>query len=319
MTDPPRNEGLADGASDDEVAARRGLAARDRDIASGTNRRPHEFSRDVGVRAQSAEPAQSSEERIDAASSRDADARARDVIALARDHASDGRSRVMNDRDAACEHDGARPITGAEVLVRAGAQRVRAAHERTRGAEYRTLADEDHRAAASDRELAARDRLLALADREAFVRLLAIMETDPLTGARTRLAGLTDLEHEIDRCRRTSGLLVVSYIDVIGLKAANDSRGHLAGDELLTRVVATIVEHLRSYDLVVRLGGDEFLCAMSNMTLADASQRLENISSSLAVAPEPAAIRWGLARLKADETAVQLIARADQHMIHTNR
>ncbi|MEO6350581.1 MAG: hypothetical protein ABIP53_08010 [Candidatus Limnocylindrales bacterium] len=56
MTDPPRNEGLADGASDDEVAARRGLAARDRDIASGTNRRPHEFSRDVGVRAQSAEP-----------------------------------------------------------------------------------------------------------------------------------------------------------------------------------------------------------------------------------------------------------------------
>ncbi len=80
----------------------------------------------------------------------------------------------------------------------------------------------------------ARDRLQALA------RALAVTENDALTGARTRAAGLTDLDHELDRRRRTSGALTVAYIDVVGLKRVNDAEGHPAGDELLKGVVALI-------------------------------------------------------------------------------
>src|SRR6202011_6011047 len=107
------------------------------------------------------------------------------------------------------------------------------------------------------REQAARDRLQAQADREALLHQLAIAETDALTGTRTRAAGLAELDHEIDRARRTTSPLVVAYVDVVGLKAVNDTRGHAAGDELLQHVVRAIRGHLRSYDSIVRLGGDE--------------------------------------------------------------
>jgi diguanylate cyclase (GGDEF)-like protein len=50
---------------------------------------------------------------------------------------------------------------------------------------------------------------------------------------------------------------VVAYVDVIGLKTLNDSAGHSAGDKLLQHVVALIKKHLRSYDLIIRMGGDE--------------------------------------------------------------
>jgi len=164
----------------------------------------------------------------------------------------------------------------------------------------------------------ARDRLQALADREALARALAVTESDALTGARTRAAGLTDLDHELDRRRRTSGALTVAYIDVVGLKRVNDAEGHPAGDELLKGVVALIRGHLRSYDLIVRLGGDEFLCVTSNMTLGEGRQRFSAISAALADSGE-AAIRVGFAEFERHETVTELIARADSQLIHSRR
>ncbi|MEA2182780.1 MAG: hypothetical protein QOF69_1965, partial [Solirubrobacteraceae bacterium] len=159
-----------------------------------------------------------------------------------------------------------------------------------------------------------------LVDREALAQELAVLAIDPLTGARTRAAGLIELDHELERCRRTSGLLVVAYIDVVALKRLNDSVGHGAGDELLKRVVAQIKEHLRPYDLIIRLGGDEFLCAMSNMTLPGARQRLHAIAADLATAPGCGAIRTGFAQLLTPtETASALIARADNDLLATRR
>jgi GGDEF domain-containing protein len=87
---------------------------------------------------------------------------------------------------------------------------------------------------------------------------------------------------------------------------------------LLKRVVALIKEHLRSYDLIIRLGGDEFLCAMSNMTLLDAHQRFSAIAAAHAAQPDPGSIRTGFAELTPDETATALIARADSQLIHSD-
>lgn len=194
---------------------------------------------------------------------------------------------------------------------------ARAADHRVQAAEHRLLAVSDREAAARDREEAAADRLQAATDRKAFVHHLEIAETDPLTGARMRAAGLIELKHELDRSRRTGGRLVVTYVDVVGLKSINDAEGHAAGDKLLTRVVGLVKDHLRSYDLVIRLGGDEFLFVMSNVTLEDARQRFSSISTALAATPDADAIWTGFAELARDETAAELIARADSELIES--
>jgi diguanylate cyclase (GGDEF)-like protein len=215
------------------------------------------------------------------------------------------------------EPDGVYPLTDTDGLVRAAEQRRRDEQLRALAAEQHALAAQDRQAAAQDREQGARERRHALADRKALARQLTITETDPLTGARARAAGLTDLDHELDRCRRTTGRLVIAYIDVVGLKTVNDTQGHGAGDELLKQVVALLKAHLRSYDLIIRLAGDEFLCAMANISVREARQRFNAIADALAAAPCPAAISTGFAELTPGQPVAELIARADKEMIES--
>ncbi len=83
--------------------------------------------------------------------------------------------------------------------------------------------------------------------------------TDPLTGATTR-AGLTRrIERELDRSTRTGEPVSAIIIDVDDFKSINDRDGHAVGDRFLVDLVATIRAHIRPYDTVPRLGGDEFL------------------------------------------------------------
>ncbi|MEA2347122.1 MAG: diguanylate cyclase [Thermoleophilaceae bacterium] len=183
-------------------------------------------------------------------------------------------------------------------------------------AEGRAGAAEDRAQAASDRMQGARDRSDARSDRDALLHQLTIAETDQLTGARTRAAGLADLGREIDRAHRTRGVSVaVAYADVVGLKVVNDLHGHARGDALLQRVVAAIRHQLRSYDLIVRLGGDEFLCMLSGATIESARQRFTQISASLALGPDPCEVRVGFAALEPEDDASRLIRRADASLL----
>jgi diguanylate cyclase (GGDEF)-like protein len=224
---------------------------------------------------------------------RDTLAHARDVAAVARDGIAELHDRELSVREANGDRD-----AGVEGRARAAA-------------------DREH--AARDREHAARDRLQSQADRETLLAQLAVAETDALTGARTRAAGLADLEHEIDRARRGSEALVVAYVDVVGLKLVNDERGHAAGDELLRQVVRTIRAHMRTYDLVVRLGGDEFLCAISGASRREARDRFRAVSNDLAAGSEPCAIKVGFATLSAQDSVEALIGRADAELPVTIR
>ncbi len=200
------------------------------------------LSRDIRRRS-AREREQTATARLQIAAARDATAATRDLAALARDQAADARDHAMVALDSIHEQErGPRALTGADILIRAAKQRRRAAEYRAQANQQRAIAAQDRQAAAADREHAGSERAQAAVDREALAHQLKLAETDPLTGARTRAAGLADLEHELERCRRTRGL-VVAYVDVIGLKALNDSQGHQAGDELLTRAVALIRGH----------------------------------------------------------------------------
>jgi diguanylate cyclase (GGDEF)-like protein len=228
--------------------------------------------------------------RLVAASARDATADARDLAALARDRAAVARDLAMT------RHDDA--DAGADGR-----------------AQQRSMAAEDRLAAANDREHAGDERLRASADRELLASELAVAETDPLTGARTRAAGLADFDRELDRCRRTGSGLVVGYVDVLGLPGLDDPAGDTGGDELLRHVAALLRTHLRPYDLMVRLARDEFLCAIPDMSEADARERFAAVGGALAGRADPCRIRSGFATLRDDETAIEVIARADAELI----
>lgn len=316
LSDSDQTSSDRDQASADreQYAADLDQAASDRDLGHGVDSHEHEFSRHIRLRA-ARDREMSAAARLQTADQRDAGAHARDLAALARDQAAGARDLAMSGLDEAFEQDAdSRSGTGAPSAVD---DRIRAARHRAQAAEQRMLAAEDRQASLADRERAARDRLQALTDRQTLAEQLAIAETDAVTGVRTRLAGLADLDRELDRCRRKGEALVVAFVDVVGLKALNDSRGHAAGDELLQRVVALIRARVRSYDLIVRLGGDEFLCALPDTALAEARGRFTEIADVLAATPAGGSIRAGLAQLEDGESGLELIARADAELTAT--
>jgi diguanylate cyclase (GGDEF)-like protein len=310
QTGADRDQAAAD--SDQEAAAS-DQAASDHDLLHGGDPVVHDLTRELRDRG-AARRQQSAKWRLEAAAARDAVARARDLRASERDLAAERRDRELAARDEAWAHD-ERAMTGGQIVLRASENRRRAAADRAAAAEGRARAAADRAQAAVDREQAARDRAQASADRDTFLHQLAIAETDPLTGTRMRAAGLAELDQEIDRARRTKTLLVVAYVDVVGLKAVNDEHGHAAGDALLQRAVRGIQTHLRSYDLVIRLGGDEFLCVMSGVTLEGAQARFASIDRALAASPRRCEIQVGFAALSPDDTVGELIKRADVEML----
>jgi diguanylate cyclase (GGDEF)-like protein len=297
-------------AGREQAAADSDQAASDRDLVHGGDPAVHDSSRKVRNRS-AQQRLYSAHGRIEAAEARDQVARARDLAALARDQAAE-----LCDRELA-SHDGA---AGDDAEIVGGAvDRRSAAAERAVATEGRARAAADREQAARDREQAARDRLQAQADRDALLDQLAIAKSDGLTGTRSRATGLEDFNHEIDRAHRTMAPLVIAYVDVVGLKAVNDTQGHAAGDELLQRAVNAIRDRLRSYDLIIRIGGDEFLTVMSGATLKDVRQRFDAIQSALAADPDQCEIKVGFAALEADDSATELINRADAELPTSDR
>jgi diguanylate cyclase (GGDEF)-like protein len=123
--------------------------------------------------------------------------------------------------------------------------------------------------------------------------------------------GTIALQAEVDRARRSRGRLVLAFVDVDALKARNNRDGHAAGDELLLDVVTSIRSNLRSYDAVVRFGGDEFVCVLSDTDPHAARNRFDEIQATLQRADAGATITVGLAQLKTGDTLEDLLARGD--------
>ena len=86
-----------------------------------------------------------------------------------------------------------------------------------------------------------------------------VARQDGLTNALNRSAFDHDIQRIADQVRdgRMADCLL-AYIDIDGLKTVNDTRGHIAGDELLCLFAQSLIEELRGDDRVYRIGGDEF-------------------------------------------------------------
>jgi diguanylate cyclase (GGDEF)-like protein len=172
----------------------------------------------------------------------------------------------------------------------------------------------DRLAAALDRSMAADDRVAAAMDRHSAAVLLKHSRSDELTGAITRAAGLEQLEDELERARRDRHPLVLAFVDVDGLKAVNDSRGHLAGDAVLRAAGQSLNAHVRRYDLVVRYGGDEFLCALNGVHLEEARERFTAVAVMLDALSPGSRVSVGYALSTDQDTVADLVGRADRDL-----
>jgi diguanylate cyclase (GGDEF)-like protein len=148
---------------------------------------------------------------------------------------------------------------------------------------------------------------------------LVIEGVDHLTGALRRRTGMIAITREMDRTRRSQEPLLLAFVDVDGLKAINDVHGHPAGDAILRSVAECLKDGLRSSDVVVRFGGDEFLCSLAGQTEAGGRARMDEICARLGGIGGGQTISVGLAERRGEEGIDSLIIRADTAMIARRR
>jgi diguanylate cyclase (GGDEF)-like protein len=112
-------------------------------------------------------------------------------------------------------------------------------------------------------------------------RLEHIAVTDELTGLKNRRHIMEQMNKEYQRVVRTGGTLSLILLDIDNFKEVNDSFGHAFGDRVLRAVAQEMQGGLRSYDLLGRIGGEEFLIASPGSTLDDAAGLAERIRQKI--------------------------------------
>ena len=91
--------------------------------------------------------------------------------------------------------------------------------------------------------------------------------TDELTGLINRKEVFSQLEGLVGRSdRRRRGQTAVLFVDVDRFKEINDRYGHAAGDQALCTIAERLRQHVRTDDLVARIGGDEFLAVLTELS-----------------------------------------------------
>ncbi len=246
--------------------------------------------------------ATAAEQRARTAAARDETAWHRDLTAQARDGAADRR-----DTDSA--------KIERKMASRGSSLRAALNH----AAEIRAAAARDRAQAAEDREQAAVDRQRAAVEREAALADLRRSHLDDLTGAFRRGPGVAALQDEIDRARRGDAPLVLAFVDVDDLRQINNREGHAAGDELLRNVVTALRSQIRSFEPIVRFGGDEFICVVAGVDVPQAERRFRKVQESLQASSASGGISLGLAELRDEDTLSSLIERADAALLQLRR
>ena len=169
--------------------------------------------------------------------------------------------------------------------------------------------------------LAAASRILSLQDHliQARENLLDQATKDGLTGVWNRTALLELFQRELDRGSRVktpTGLLI---LDLDHFKAVNDTYGHLTGDLALKETANRLKRAARSYDVVGRYGGEEFLIVFPDCSKEQLCRIAENIRVAVSAKPLivgtveiPISISIGAVSIASkDRSASNMIAVAD--------
>lgn len=108
---------------------------------------------------------------------------------------------------------------------------------------------------------------------------------DFMTGLYNRRAFMNYFSLEIVRAQRENKLLSVAIADVDNFKCVNDTYGHGEGDKVIIEVANRMQNVMRSFDIVGRIGGEEFAIAFAYANCEEAVQVCERIRKSIQEEP----------------------------------
>lgn len=142
---------------------------------------------------------------------------------------------------------------------------------------------------------------------------------DPLTSCFSRMSGEELLEIQFIIAARSNTPLSVAFVDLDNFKSINDNYGHDAGDQILVAATTAIRAGLRTGDMLVRWGGEEFILILPSTYCDEASKVLERLRElGLGTRPDgnPVTASIGLAERTLDSSNDwrKLVEIADQRM-----
>jgi len=152
-------------------------------------------------------------------------------------------------------------------------------------------------------------------------RLEDASHKDPLTNVYNRRGIHKEIENLCQQYKKDNDNFSLMICDIDYFKNINDTHGHLAGDEVLKKVVNEISNVIRKNDILGRWGGEEFLVLLPNATLEGAYEvaekirdAIENTSFKYNDTIITLTISIGIAENNEKVPIADVIKKADEHM-----
>lgn len=124
--------------------------------------------------------------------------------------------------------------------------------------------------------------------KQSVEKLERIAHFDVLTNLPNRVLLADRLSQAMLQCSRHKKSLAVVFLDLDGFKAVNDAYGHNMGDKLLIALSHSMKGALREGDSLARIGGDEFVAVLTDLTTDNECQPI--LERLLSAASEPVTI-----------------------------
>jgi diguanylate cyclase (GGDEF)-like protein len=185
-------------------------------------------------------------------------------------------------------------------------------------ADYRSARSWSARDVAFVRTIASQ-AAMAVRNAQLFEDLQLRADRDSLTELLNHRAFYDRLEAELARSARQATPLTAVVLDLDNFKALNDSRGHLAGDEILRGVAAVLRETFREGDALGRIGGDEFACIVPGVDAARAEFIVRRTQARLASDPGVEASAGIATALAGELDPLAVMGRADAFLLEAKQ
>jgi diguanylate cyclase (GGDEF)-like protein len=157
--------------------------------------------------------------------------------------------------------------------------------------------------------------------RARIAELEARVDVDPLTETLNRRGFERELTRSLAYVKRYEASAALIYIDLDRFKPVNDRHGHAAGDAVLKAIAAALLQQVRASDVVARIGGDEFVVLLWNVSGAVAAAKALALEAAISAARPrfghatlTVGAAAGVALLRPLDSAAEVLCRADAAM-----